>query len=223
MVISGWLYPGEGSALLSGGSRDASEAAGACPAPVRGCATGSRTIGPTVRARFSATGVLIPPDLHLQRPNHPKHECQRQAHWNEKQTEIEVDHEDALRCHIQKARQEAAGRASKRKILLHHRRPPHVRMEQPTCKDFVRGRKEANAPLARHHDATASQSQNIKTVPMMMSSRSSGTQATGHTQHLPTTRPELAIPAGDPIRTAAPPGPFSSDREYPKSPLERFR
>jgi hypothetical protein len=42
---------------------------------------------------FSATAVLIPPDLDLQRPNHPKHECHRQAHWNEKQ--IEIDQEDA--------------------------------------------------------------------------------------------------------------------------------
>ena len=139
---------------------------------------GSRTIGPSLRASDSVRVAVIPPDFLLQRPNHPKHECQRQAHRNEKQLEIEIDHEDALRCRIQKLRQEAAGRASEWKILLPHGRPPHVWMEQSTCKDFVRGRKEANAPPARRRDATADQSQNIKTVPMMMSSRSSRTQAT---------------------------------------------
>src|SRR5208282_4029330 len=46
---------------------------------------------------------------------------------------------NALRWRIQKARQEAAVRASERKTLFPYWRSPHVKMEQSTCNDFLRG------------------------------------------------------------------------------------
>ena len=57
---------------------------------ITSCADSREKIGPGLLERDGAMVASVPPDLVLQRPNHPQHECQCRNRWNEKHHEVEI-------------------------------------------------------------------------------------------------------------------------------------